>query len=58
MLSQVSAVFAGAEINIVHMINKSKGDNAYTIVDIDDSCDGITEKIKEIDGVLSTRVIR
>lgn len=58
MLSQVSAVFAGAGINIVHMINKSKGDNAYTIVDIDDSCDGITEKIKEIDGVLSTRVIR
>ncbi len=58
MLGQVSTIFADAGINICHMINKSKGDNAYTLVDVDEPCDNIVEKINGIDGILSTRVIR
>ncbi|MBQ4543540.1 MAG: 3-phosphoglycerate dehydrogenase, partial [Clostridia bacterium] len=58
MLGQVSTMFADAGINICHMINKSKGDNAYTLVDVDEPCDSIVEKINGIDGILSTRVIR
>ncbi|MBQ3115306.1 MAG: phosphoglycerate dehydrogenase [Clostridia bacterium] len=58
MLGQVSTMFADAGINICHMINKSKGDNAYTLVDVDQPCDSIVEKINAIEGILSTRVIR
>jgi chorismate mutase-like protein len=35
MVGQISAVLAGAGLNIHNMVNKSKGDMAYTLVDID-----------------------
>ena len=58
MLSQFTATFAKENINIPDMINKSKGQYAYTILDIDSpSTSETANKIREIDGVLKVRII-
>ncbi|MBE7021959.1 MAG: 3-phosphoglycerate dehydrogenase [Ruminococcaceae bacterium] len=57
MLSQFSSAMAEKHLNILNMINKNKGENAYTIMDVDSTIDADIEgKIKGIDGVLGVRV--
>lgn len=59
MLSQFTSTFAKENINIPDMINKSKGQYAYTILDIDSpATPEIAQKIREIDGVLKVRIIK
>lgn len=59
MLSQISATFAQENINIENMLNKSKKEYAYTILDINgDSVEKAAEKLKAIEGVIRVRVIR
>ena len=58
ILSQVTSVLSDNGINIENMINKSKGDNAYTIVDIKgDVATEALDKISAIDGIRRVRVI-
>lgn len=60
MVSSVSAVFAKHHINIANMTNKSRGEVAYTLIDVDEigeSKDFIDE-IKAIDGVLLARIVQ
>ena len=58
ILSQVTTALSDNGINIENMINKSKGDNAYTIVDINgDITAEALEKMEAIDGILRVRVI-
>ncbi len=58
MLSNLSTIVGNKGINIVNMLNKSKKENAYTIMDIDgDADDSIASEIAEIEGVFSARVI-
>ena len=60
MLSQISGVFSAENINIENMLNKSKKDFAYTILDV--CCDDVTtetvNKIKEIDGIIKVWIIK
>ena len=59
MLSRFSAVMAEKHLNIVNMINKSKKENAYTIMDIDGDVSGdMLASISEIEGVLGVRIIK
>ena len=59
MLSQFTSTFAIENINIPDMINKSKGQYSYTILDIDSpSTPEIAKKIREIEGVLKVRIIK
>lgn len=59
MLSQFTATVAKENINIPDMINKSKGQFAYTILDIESpSTPELAQKIREIDGVLKVRIIK
>lgn len=59
MLSQFTATFAKENINISDMTNKSKGQWAYTLLDIESpSTEAITQKIGEIEGVVKVRVIK
>ncbi|MCL2070855.1 MAG: 3-phosphoglycerate dehydrogenase family protein [Oscillospiraceae bacterium] len=44
--------------NIENMESKSKKDYAYTVLDVKGNPDGVTEKVKGIDGVISVRVIK
>ncbi len=58
MLSQITAVLAETGVNIENMINKSKGDNAYTVVDVTgDVADTVVEKLNAVDGIVKVRVI-
>ena len=58
VLSQITAILSETGANIENMTNKSKGDNAYTMVDITgDISDEAIAKIGAIDGVIRVRVI-
>ena len=58
MLGQISTDLANAGLNILDMLNKSKGEVAYTLVDVDQPLpQNVVEDIRDIDGVLSVRVL-
>jgi len=58
MVGQITSVLADAGVNISDMINKSRGDLAYNIIDIDNDIDEKDiEKIRSIDGIIRVRVI-
>ena len=58
MLGQISTELANAGLNIVDMLNKSRGELAYTVVDLEKEVpESTVEGLKAIDGVLSVRVL-
>ena len=53
MISQISTVFTNDNINIENMVNKSRGDIAYTMIDTHSAVnDTILNDLKAIDGVI------
>lgn len=59
MLTRFTGVFSSKGINISDMISKSKGDWAYSMLDVSEAVsDEIVEKLKSIDGVVRVRVIK
>jgi D-3-phosphoglycerate dehydrogenase len=58
MLGQISSSMARAGLNIHNMVNRSRGEMAYTLVDTDSGVDAaVIRSIAAIDGVLSVRSI-
>lgn len=58
MLAQISAVVSAAGINIASMVNKSKKDYAYTLLDVEGAPAAATlDGITGIDGVIRVRSI-
>ena len=58
ILSQITTILGESGANIENMTNKSKGDNAYTMVDITgDISDENVAKLGAIDGVVRVRII-
>ncbi|TWU64973.1 MULTISPECIES: phosphoglycerate dehydrogenase [Crateriforma] len=58
MVGQISTILADAGLNIADLLNKSRGDAAYTIIDVDgDVADSVIQSIRDIDGVLSVRLL-
>jgi D-3-phosphoglycerate dehydrogenase / 2-oxoglutarate reductase len=58
MVGQISTTMAQASLNIHNMVNKSRGDMAYTLVDLDSAAaPEIVARIARIPGVLSIRSI-
>ena len=58
MVGQTSSILAETGHNILDLINKSRGDLAYTLLDVDtEITEDVVEQIKAIDGVLSVRTI-
>lgn len=59
VLSNLSSVISSQNINISNMINKSRGDVAYTMIDCDKEVnDEITKLLCNIEGVIRVRVIK
>lgn len=59
MLSQFTTVFSNEGINIENMVNKSRGDYAYSIFDIcSKATEAIVKDLQSIDGVIKVRVIK
>lgn len=59
MITQFSACFAARHINISDMLNRSKGEYACTMLDLDDPTPtDLVAELEKIDGVIRARVIR
>ena len=58
MLGQISTAMANAGLNIHNMVNKSRGEVAYTLVDVDSAVEpAVLHKLAAIEGVLSVRYL-
>ena len=58
MLGQISSTLADAGLNIADMYNKSRGDIAYSVVDIDGKIPAeALSRLQQTNGVLAVRVI-
>ena len=59
MITQFTGACAAKGINVSDMVSKSKGDWAYTMLDVSEAPDDATiDTIKAIDGVVKVRVIK
>jgi D-3-phosphoglycerate dehydrogenase len=59
-LSPVSvlAILADENINVIDMLNKSRAEVAYNLIDIDTHvADEVLEKMRGLDGVINVRLI-
>ena len=58
MIGSITQVLAETDLNIENMANKSRGDNAYTLLEVTGKLDdSIAEKIAALDNVYRVRVI-
>ncbi len=58
MVGQITTALAQRNLNIADLLNKSRGELAYTLVDVDSPIpDALASEIGAINGVLSTRII-
>ncbi|QEG02109.1 D-3-phosphoglycerate dehydrogenase [Stieleria maiorica] len=56
MVGQISTILANAGLNIADLLNKSRGDLAYTIIDLDGNIEEASlQALRKIDGVLAVR---
>lgn len=59
MITKFTATFGDAGINITDMVNKSRGERAYTMLDLESVItDEMVEKLKNIKGVIRVRVVK
>lgn len=58
MVGQISTCLAAAKLNIADLLNKSRGEYAYTLIDMDGAVgDDLVARIRGIEGVLAARVV-
>lgn len=58
MVGQISTCLAAARINIAELLNKSRGELAYTLVDAEGVIgDDLLTRIRSIEGILSARIV-
>lgn len=59
MIAKFTSVMGWNNLNIANMMNKSKGDVAYTMLDLESSVnESIINQLKTIDGVFRVRVVK
>ena len=62
MVGKITAVLSSYDLNIADMVNRSRGEYAYTMIDIDNNVTSdiipqLEEKINEIEGMVTVRLI-
>jgi D-3-phosphoglycerate dehydrogenase len=58
MVGQISTCLANAKLNIADLLNKSRGELAYTVIDTDAPISaGVVTAIRAISGVLAARIV-
>ncbi|MBQ7726718.1 MAG: phosphoglycerate dehydrogenase [Clostridia bacterium] len=58
MLTAITGIFANDNVNIENLLNKSRGDYAYTMLDIGKAdVSVVADEIKNIEGIIRVRVI-
>ncbi len=59
MITRFTACLGDMGLNITDMTNKSKGEFAYTMIDLETRADDATiDKLKNVDGVIRVRVVK
>lgn len=59
MLTQFTGAFSALDANISDMVNKSRGDYAYTVIDVDAPInEDVAAKLSGIKGVLKVRIVK
>lgn len=59
MLGQFTSLLASEGINIPNMMNKSRGEYAYSLLDTDsEATEAVVAKLEAIEGVLKVRVVK
>lgn len=59
MISQFTKILGEENINIADMTNKSKGEFAYTLIDLESAASkGALDALKAVDGVAKVRVVK
>jgi len=58
MISEITSLLADNNVNIGDMLNKSKGDLAYNIIDIDgEVSEDVLDKLRKVDGIIMVKNI-
>jgi D-3-phosphoglycerate dehydrogenase / 2-oxoglutarate reductase len=58
MVGQISTALAAANLNIADLLNKSRGELAYTLIDVDGAVPpAVIDTLRGIEGVLTVRVL-
>ena len=58
MVGQISTTLAARGINIADLLNKSRGEYAYTLIDADGALgEALLAELRAIDGVLAARIL-
>ncbi|MCB1707688.1 MAG: 3-phosphoglycerate dehydrogenase, partial [Halioglobus sp.] len=58
ILGSVLAILADENINVIDMLNKSRGELAYNLIDIDTHVsDDVLSRMRALDGVINVRLI-
>ncbi len=59
MITQISSAIGSGGVNIEHMMNKSRGDVAYSVLDLGSPCgENVLESLRAIDGIYKVRMIK
>ena len=59
MIGQITTILAENDLNILNMINKSKGKIAYNVIDTDsEPSNAVEEGLEKLEGVINVRVIK
>ena len=62
MVGNITAALSNYNLNIADMVNRSRGDYAYTMIDIDNNIEGdvipgLEEKIGQVENIVNVRII-
>lgn len=58
MVGQISTCLAGAGLNIAELLNRSRGEYAFTLIDAEGAADAaLIDRLRAIEGVLSARLV-
>ena len=59
VISKITSIFADAGINIEEMANKSRGEYAYSLFDVDKAVDeNVVERLATLDGIIKVRIVK
>ena len=58
IISAITTALADQNINVHNMQNASKGDYAYTLLDVETVFDGIEDKLMAVENIIRVRVIK
>ena len=59
MLTQFTGAFSAVNVNITDMVNKSRGEYAYTVLDVESTQnEEVAAKLAKINGVLKVRIVK